>query len=78
MDVVWDYRVVMHEDGVFYVHEVYYDENDNIVSWSADPIYPSGEYDDELTRDILNMYKATQKEILFERDLPFCEEDRDE
>lgn len=80
----WNYRVVEknttnkidcsnteYDTTVYEVHEVYYDEDDNITMWSAEPIagYGEGDYRD-LKADLEYMLEACSKPILKESDLP--------
>ena len=78
----WNYRVVekvlskhehdtSYDTTVYEVHEVYYDEDDNITMWSAEPISPYGEgCIKDLEVDIKFMLEACSKPILKESDLP--------
>lgn len=78
----WNYRVVekvlsKHEHDTLYdttsyeIHEVYYDEDDNITMWSAESIIPYGEgCVKDLEVDIKFMFEACSKPILKESDLP--------
>lgn len=78
----WNYRVVekvlskherdtSYDTTVYEVHEVYYDEDDNITMWSVEPIAPYGEgCVKDLEVDIKFMLEACSKPILKESDLP--------
>lgn len=78
----WNYRVVekvlskhehdtSYDTTVYEVHEVYYDEDDNITMWSAEPIAGYGEGDwRDLKADLEYMLEACNKPILKESDLP--------
>lgn len=80
----WNYRVVEknttnkidcsdieYDTTVYEVHEVYYDEDDNITMWSAESISPYGEgCVKDLEVDIKFMLEACSKPILMEYDLP--------
>lgn len=80
----WNYRVVEknttnkidcsemeYDITVYEVHEVYYDEDDNITMWSAESIIPYGEGClKDLEVDIKFMLEACSKPILKESDLP--------
>lgn len=53
----WNYRVIHHDNndaGGYYIHEVYYDKNDQIMGW-VDPVEPFGETRRELLLDLLHM-----------------------
>ena len=65
--MTWDYRVIKHTDEgevSYQIHEVYYDENQMIKSWTENSIKPYGETPDELKEDILMQLQAFQKPIL--------------
>ena len=80
----WNYRVieknitnkidcseVEYDTTIYEVHEVYYDEDDNITMWSAESISPYGEgCVKDLEVDIKFMLEACSKPILKESDLP--------
>lgn len=78
----WNYRVVekvlnkyehdtSYDTTSYEVHEIYYDEDDNITMWSAEPISPYGEACvKDLEVDIKFMLEACSKPILKESDLP--------
>ena len=48
--MVWNYRVIEHK-RVFYIHEVYYNDNGDICAMSEDPMQPHGTSLAELKRD---------------------------
>ena len=65
----WNYRVIHQilDDGVhqFVIHEVYYSDNDGIIkSWTANPIYPSGETIEEFSRDLSHYQRALRQPTL--------------
>lgn len=66
----WNYRVIRteHESGdvFFRIHEVYYDEDGSIRSWTVDPVLPSGESTSELREDIRHFLSAFRKPVLEE------------
>lgn len=55
----WNYRMTRRrlETGEyeFEIREIYYDANDNPISWCADPAHPSGETKEELMDDVSRM-----------------------
>jgi hypothetical protein len=69
----WDYRV-MEDDGMFTIHEVYYNDKGDITSISQDPMGPSGDTLEELKGDMeyflhaLDMPVLKKKEIVFAPD----------
>jgi hypothetical protein len=75
--VSWNHRIVRHvglADEIYYtVHEVYYDDDDNIEAWT-DPVHPYGESEDELWRDLLHFVGAFNHPVLNEEDLPHAPE----
>ena len=65
--MTWDYRVIKHIDEgevSYQIHEVYYDEDQVIKSWTENSIKPYGETPEELKEDILMQTQAFQKPIL--------------
>ena len=64
-DMNWDYRVIKRTFKMpsgyleiqHAIYEVYYDEDGNVNTWSANPMYIAGETLDEL-RDDLKRYSA--------------------
>ncbi len=74
----WNYRVIKrqenHEDEACYqVHEVYYDSDGKIETWSCDPVEPSGESLEELRDDCLRFIEALQKPVLVESQRDGCD-----
>ena len=67
----WNYRIIKkkkpteYKEDYYRIHEVYYDENDNIMFWSEDSIDPHGLNLDELKYDLDLMYKAFDKPVLY-------------
>ena len=65
----WNYRMIHQilEDGEhqFAVHEVYYDDNDGIIkSWTANPVYPSGETIEEFSSDLSHYRRSLMQPTL--------------
>ncbi len=70
---VWNYRVVrrLFPDGYIYeIHEVHYDDDGNIIGWTADASVPQGEDPTELMKDVKFMLDATHKPYLKWEELP--------
>lgn len=69
----WNYRVIRKQVEIDYyqyeIHEVYYDDDGTIESWTEQPIAPFGESFLELQNDLNYMAKATQKPILEEKEI---------
>lgn len=70
---MWNYRVIRkpydYKDLVFEeynVHEVFYDDNGNIESWTTEPISPYGDTLEELKNTLEKMLEALEKPILQE------------
>lgn len=62
----WEYRVIAKElDGKesFGIHEVYYEE-DNIVSWTDEPVTPFGEACQEVRKNYELMRSALFRPVL--------------
>ncbi len=75
MEMTWEYRVLHrtygpkdNEGDSYTIIEVYYDDNDEIVSWS-DKMYPYGDTVQELIADLDLMQKAARKGHINEEDL---------
>ena len=76
--MTWNYRVVHkseHKDEgltirpVYEIHEVFYDKDGEITSWSPCPSSPVGETLEELREDIDKMLGAFTRGVLDEEDL---------
>lgn len=63
--MTWNYRVLRAETGELGIHEVYYDD-DQVASWSADPMPITGETVEELATELGHMAFALQQRILDE------------
>jgi len=51
----WNYRIVKHDktDEIYLqIHEVYYDEKDDIEAYTEDTIHPFGKTREELISDL--------------------------
>jgi len=60
----WNYRIVKHDkaDEIYLqIHEVYYDEKNDIEAYTEDPIHPFGETREELISDLKYMLHDTEK-----------------
>ena len=66
----WDYRVFCEENGDHVVREVYYGENDVILSCTKNSVEPWGESLEELIRDIEAFKAATLLPVLKLADIP--------
>lgn len=67
----WNYRVIRKnhrktDSCSYHIHEVYYDDENNIESWTRSPVEPMGETLAELRGDIHFFLKAFQKPVLIE------------
>ncbi|OHD71510.1 MAG: hypothetical protein A2W19_16005 [Spirochaetes bacterium RBG_16_49_21] len=63
----WDYRVIRktQNDAVSYeIHEVYYNDKDEIESWTEEPVSPMGETCNELRNDIFYFMSAFRHPVL--------------
>lgn len=70
----WNYRVIKkppqsatQESACFEVHEVFYDENDDIEAWTKDACSPMGETMEELIDDINYFQQALKHPVLMEQ-----------
>ena len=73
----WDYRVIEH-DGMFTIHEVYYNDKGDITSISQDPMGPSGDTLDELKGDMNYFLQALEMPVLKKEEIVFSPGDEDE
>lgn len=73
--MTWNYRVIendLAEEPIYHVHEVYYDEDDNIEAYVAEPAVAMGQGDQgimELMANYGNMIEAVGKPFLKLSDL---------
>ena len=65
----WNYRVIKDWDGLYEIHEVYYDDKGNIDNRTVKAIVPDGESVSELRRDLLYMLAALLQPVLDEKEL---------
>lgn len=71
--MTWNYRVIKMENGipeddghVFQFHEVYYEEDGTISSWTVEPVSPFGESPSELATTMKMFEAALDKPVLRE------------
>jgi hypothetical protein len=61
----WNHRVIKEEgEDLFQIHEVYYDDEGNIVTWTAEPVAPCGESLEILIKEIAMFLQAVDKPVL--------------
>ena len=64
----WNHRVVRHspEEGDIYygIHEVYYDDEGNVLFLTESPVEVWGEDVDDLIKGYTNMSKAFDKPVI--------------
>ncbi|MEA3285935.1 MAG: hypothetical protein U9Q77_00980 [Candidatus Marinimicrobia bacterium] len=70
--MTWNYRIIRKyfekTDTIsFQIHEVYYDDKDQIEGWTQSSVGPSGETILELREDIEHFMETMQKPILQEK-----------
>ena len=68
----WNYRVIRKrhtkaDTVTYYIHEVYYGEDQEIERWTRDPVEPLGETATELREDIRYFLQAFRFPILEEK-----------
>ncbi|RJP76671.1 MAG: hypothetical protein C4522_17600 [Desulfobacteraceae bacterium] len=68
----WNHRVIKRHDKkvhitTFQIHEVYYDDDNKIESWTASPVEPMGESMAELRKDLQYFVEALEKPVLEEK-----------
>ena len=59
----WNYRV-MSRGGELAIHEVHYDDADNVVGWSESPSFPAGEFLEELAANLEQYADALSLPVL--------------
>jgi len=65
--MTWNYRVLKSKDGEddwYQIHEVYYDENDNVKSWTVNGATVCGNTLVEVRSLLELMLKSLDNEIL--------------
>ena len=72
----WDYRVIKH-DGMFTIHEVYYNDKGYITSISKDPMGPSGDTLEELKDDMKYFLQALDMPVLEKEEIVFASDNED-
>lgn len=60
----WNHRVMVHEDGLYGIHEVYYESEGTAVGWTYGAISPGGETLEELQAEYEQMASAFDKPVL--------------
>ena len=68
----WNYRIIKSTfkmpsgdiEERYAIHEVYYDNNGNIIGWSKDPVYISGESLSDLEGDLKLYREAFCRSVL--------------
>lgn len=68
--MIWNYRVMEH-DGIFTIHEVYYNDKGDITAISEDPMGPSGETLEELKGDMDYFLQAFNRLVLKKNEIEF-------
>ena len=68
----WNYRVIKTrcpdiEEDNYQVFEVYYDDHDEIESWTAEPCTTAGESLAELRDDLQHQLEALENPVLVEK-----------
>jgi hypothetical protein len=61
--MVWNYGVIEH-DGMFSIHEGYYNDDGSICAISEDPIHPHGGTMEELRSDMEHFLQALNRPVL--------------
>lgn len=59
----WNYRLLVGEDGLLTVGEVYYDSENKPVAWRPEAASPLGENVEEIISTLKLMLDATQKPV---------------
>jgi hypothetical protein len=72
--MTWNYRVIENK-GMFHIHEVYYNDKEEITAISEDPIAPAGETLEELKGDLKYYQQALKRPILKKEEVTFADMD---
>ncbi len=67
--MTWNYRIIHHDKDkhpYFAVHEVFYDDDGKITSWTAEPIDITGESKPDLIKTLGKMLEDIKNEVLIE------------
>jgi hypothetical protein len=67
----WNYRIIEY-DEIFYIHEVYYNDNGNISAISEDPMHPQGKTLNELKGDMEYFLQAFNRPGLKKEEIKFA------
>jgi hypothetical protein len=59
----WNYRVI-EQDGLFAVHEVFYNPDESVAGVTETPVFPRGETFDDLAADIARYAEALSLPVL--------------
>jgi hypothetical protein len=70
----WNYRLILW-NCFYFIHEVFYNERDEICAWSQDPVYPLGDTPEELMEDLRSIMDAFEWPVVMYEDLPEGEPD---
>jgi len=66
----WNHRVIAireERQDFFMIHEVHYDDDGNICSWTENPVSVSGDSLDEMRTTLHYMLRCLSKPILIEQ-----------
>jgi len=70
--MVWYYRIIKHKtsnQNHFALHEVFYDDDGNIISWTEQPIDIIGESKADIKRALKQMLLDIETEVITESEL---------
>ena len=65
--MTWNYRLLEKKDGSIGIHEVYYDDNNQIVSWTDTHCGISGDSFLDCYQQLELMYEAFKEKALNEK-----------
>ena len=60
----WGYRLVVHPDGTFFVHETYYDDREGVLGIAREPARPCGEAASDVHDELKRMAEGLQERPL--------------
>ena len=68
----WNHRIIKRHDKkanitTFQIHEIYYNDNNEIEGWTESPVAPMGESMAELREDLQHFVEALEKPVFEEK-----------
>jgi len=70
---MWDHRVIMGDEGEYKIHEVYYNDDNEICGITENPVHPQGDTVEDLKVALKLMLTAFDEPILVESNIEYKE-----